>query len=68
MSEKDKDELKKPGNEPAEEPAEDTEGHNLLALSDYYVNSKIGRHVDWEREARQNTLAREARARKKERR
>jgi len=63
---KDRDEA---GNDDTESVGtDDTEGHNLFALSDFYVNSKIGRQVDFEREARQNTLAKEARARKKERR
>lgn len=60
----DKNDTRNADNEPAEQ-TDDTEGHNLFAMSDYYVNSKIGRHVDFEREARQNALAKEARAKKK---
>ena len=61
MTDKDKDR----DDQPAEPTADDTEGHNLFALSDYYVNKKIGRHVDFERDARQNSLVKEARSRKK---
>ena len=63
---KDRDEARNDDTESVD--TDDTEGHNLFALSDYYVNSKAGRQVDFEREARHNTLAKEARARKKERR
>jgi hypothetical protein len=51
------------------EPGEDdVEGHNLLAMSDYYVQSKMGRNADIEREARQRALAKEAKSTKPEQR
>ena len=65
MADTDKKTVEPSENEPADETA-DTEGHNLFTLSDYYVNDKIGRVRDFEREARDAALAKEARARKKD--
>ena len=66
MGEKDKKTVEPTENEPTDETREDTEGHNLFTLSDYYVNDKIGRARDFEREARDAALVKEARARKKD--
>ncbi len=57
-----KDNGKKANDEvPQEPPADDdTEGHNLFSMSDYYVQSKMGRQVDRDREARQRALVKEA--------
>ena len=48
-----------------EEP--DTEGHGLLLDTDYYINRKVGRDAEIEREARQRRQAKEARPNKPER-
>jgi hypothetical protein len=47
---------------------DDTEGHNLLAMSDYYVQSKMGRQADIDRDARQRSLVKEAKNTKPEQR
>ena len=43
---------------------QDTEGHNLFAMSDYYVQSKMGRQKDIDRDARQRALVKEAKEQK----
>jgi hypothetical protein len=64
-----KDTRKKKADElPPEPTGDDTEGHNLFSMSDYYVQSKIGRQVDRDREARQRALVKEARTNKPDRR
>jgi hypothetical protein len=52
--------------DPAQE--DDTEGHNLLAMSDYYVQARIGRQEDIERHARQQALVKEAKSQKPQKR
>jgi hypothetical protein len=47
---------------------DDVEGHNLLAMSDYYVQSKMGRQADIDRDARQRSLVKEAKTTKPEQR
>ena len=42
----------------------DVEGHGLLLDTDYYINRKMGRDADAEREARQRREAKEARPNK----
>ena len=42
----------------------DVEGHGLLLDTDYYINRKIGREAEVEREARQLRDAKEARPNK----
>ena len=49
------------------EDEQDTEGHNLLAMSDYYVQSKTGRQADVDRDARQRALVKEAKESKQKR-
>lgn len=51
--------------EPRDE--QDTEGHGLLADTDYYINRKMGRDAELEREARDRRRAKEARPNKQER-
>lgn len=46
------------------EKEEDTEGHGLLADTDYYLNRKMGRDADLEREARDRQRLKEARPNK----
>lgn len=46
---------------------EDVEGHGLILDTDYYINRKMGRDADLEREARQRRDAKEARPNKNER-
>ena len=46
---------------------DDTEGHSLLLDTDYYINRKLGRDADIEREARERRRAKEARPNKPER-
>ena len=46
---------------------EDTEGHGLLLDTDYYINRKVGRDAELEREARERRQAKEARPNKNER-
>ena len=48
-----------------EEP--DTEGHSLILDTDYYINRKMGRDAELEREARERRRAKEARPNKNER-
>ena len=42
----------------------DVEGHGLLLDTDYYINRKMGRDAEAEREARQRREAKEARPNK----
>ncbi len=51
-----------------QEPEEDTEGHSLLLDTDYYLQRKVGRDSEMEREARERRQAKEARTNKPERR
>jgi hypothetical protein len=46
---------------------DDTEGHGLILDTDYYINRKMGRDAELEREARQRRQAKEARPNKTER-
>jgi hypothetical protein len=46
---------------------EDTEGHGLLLDTDYYIQRKMGRDADIEREARHRRELKEARPNKPER-
>jgi hypothetical protein len=46
---------------------EDVEGHGLLLDTDYYINRKLGRDAELEREARERRQAKEARPNKRER-
>lgn len=46
---------------------DDTEGHGLLLDTDYYINRKMGREAELEREANQRRQAKEARTNKPER-
>lgn len=46
---------------------DDTEGHGLLLDTDYYVNRKMGRDAEIERQARERRQAKEARPNKPER-
>ena len=50
---------------PPEPTGDDTAGHNLFALSDYYVQSKMGRQADRDREAHLRALIKEARNKNK---
>lgn len=45
----------------------DVEGHGLLLDTDYYINRKMGREAEVEREARERRRAKEARPNKPER-
>jgi hypothetical protein len=46
---------------------EDVEGHGLLLDTDYYINRKLGREAELEREASRKRQAKEARPNKVER-
>ncbi len=46
---------------------DDTEGHGLLLDTDYYINRKVGRDAEVERQARERRLVKEARPNKPER-
>jgi hypothetical protein len=46
---------------------EDVEGHGLLLDTDYYINRKIGRDAELERELRERRREKEARPNKAER-
>ena len=46
---------------------EDVEGHGLLLDTDYYINRKMGRDAELEREARERRNQKEARPNKTER-
>ena len=46
---------------------DDTEGHGLLLDTDYYINRKLGRDAEIEREARDRRRIKEARPNKPER-
>ena len=46
---------------------EDVEGHSLLLDTDYYINRKMGREAELEREARERRNQKEARPNKTER-
>ncbi len=46
---------------------DDTEGHGLLLDTDYYVNRKLGRDAELERQVRERRQAKEARPNKPER-
>jgi hypothetical protein len=46
---------------------EDVEGHGLLLDTDYYINRKMGRDAEIEREARERRRVKEARPNKQER-
>ncbi len=46
---------------------DDTEGHGLLLDTDYYINRKLGRDAELEREARDRRRVKEARPNKPER-
>ncbi len=46
---------------------DDTEGHVLLLDTDYYINRKLGREAELEREANQRRQAKESRPNKPER-
>ena len=46
---------------------DDVEGHGLLLDTDYYINRKMGRDAEIEREARERRQAKEARPNKPER-
>lgn len=46
---------------------EDVEGHGLLLDTDYYINRKVGRDAELERQARDRRVAKEARPNKPER-
>lgn len=45
----------------------DVEGHGLLLDTDYYINRKMGRDAEMERELRERRRAKEARPNKQER-
>lgn len=62
MTKNDKDIERKGGSE------DDTAGHGLLLDTDYYLQRKVGRDAEIEREARQRRQAKEARINKPERR
>lgn len=47
---------------------DDVEGHGLLLDTDYYINRKVGRDAELEREARERRQAKEARPNKPEQR
>jgi hypothetical protein len=51
--------------EPGDE--QDTEGHGLLLDTDYYINRKMGRDAELEREVRERRREKEARPNKQER-
>jgi hypothetical protein len=51
--------------EPTDE--QDVEGHGLLLDTDYYINRKMGRDAEIEREARERRRVKEARPNKQER-
>ena len=59
------DEKREAPDEPRDE--QDTEGHGLLLDTDYYINRKIGRDAEMERELRDRRRAKEARPNKQER-
>jgi hypothetical protein len=46
---------------------EDVEGHGLLLDTDYYINRKMGRDAEIEREVRERRRVKEARPNKQER-
>jgi hypothetical protein len=46
---------------------DDVEGHGLLLDTDYYINRKLGREAELERQANQKRQAKEARPNKVER-
>ncbi|MEP7157978.1 MAG: hypothetical protein ABI797_00995 [Chloroflexota bacterium] len=46
----------------------DVEGHSLLLDTDYYIQRKVGRDAELEREARERRQTKEARTNKPERR
>ena len=46
---------------------EDVEGHGLLLDTDFYINRKMGREAELEREARERRNQTEARPNKNER-
>jgi hypothetical protein len=46
---------------------QDTEGHGLLLDTDYYINRKMGRDAELEREVRERRREKEARPNKQER-
>lgn len=46
---------------------EDVEGHGLLLDTDYYINRKMGRDAELEREARERRRIKEARPNKPDR-
>lgn len=46
---------------------EDVEGHGLLLDTDFYINRKVGRDAELEREARERRRVKEARPNKPER-
>ena len=46
---------------------DDTEGHGLLLDTDYYIQRKVGRDAELEREARERRRIKEARPNKPER-
>ena len=46
---------------------EDVEGHGLLLDTDYYINRKIGRDAELEREIRERRREKEARPNKADR-
>lgn len=49
-------------------PEDDTEGHSLLLDTDFYIQRKVGRDAEIEREARERRQIKEARTNKPERR
>jgi len=46
---------------------DDVEGHGLLLDTDFYINRKVGRDAELEREARERRQAKEARPNKPQR-
>lgn len=62
MNTKDEDRKPKPGTD-----EEDTEGHGLLLDTDYYINRKIGREAELQREAREQRIIKESRPNKRQR-
>ena len=46
---------------------DDVEGHGLLLDTDFYINRKVGRDAELEREARERRRIKEARPNKPER-
>jgi len=46
---------------------DDVEGHGLLLDTDFYINRKVGRDAELEREAREKRQAKEARPNKPQR-